>query len=290
MVGTVSVLERNQPRRPLAGVLFDLEGVKDFTSADGIFELTDVPDLAKRFLTVREQSGLTYYAIETDELEIADQYYDILLFPRGFITIREQLGDRVITSLEWLREMSRNSFGSGATILYRWPTYPIPLYVHDFEYVNPNTQELVDYRVGFEIAADRWNQAVGEAVFEIVDAPVEYGVEYVTDLPSVGALHGSAEVIRPIGGSVFESIPEKMLVHLQSDFPSQRLATRVIAHELGHVLYLGHSTGRDHVMNTSAAGNPDGIPHADEGWAARLISQMPQTFDAAWFRDESIPE
>lgn len=282
--GTITVLDRSPLERPLANVLVELGGTKDFTAGDGRYELWNLPDLRGGPMLVREDTGFTYYAVQTDSLPPQDQVLDFALFPREFVTYPTGSGEDVTVSMvDFLRRMT-NNLGPESPQVYGWDQYPVPVYIHP--YVN---EEGVDYGFAMAEAVRVWNAAAGEDMLRAVERqagdPVGTGIYYDTNLPVGGVLAGHTEVVVPSNGRLYETIPERVKISLQSRFASQEYVNRLMAHEVGHALFISHSNGVEHIMHPSVPSVTEGKPHPDEAYVVRLVAHLPQGFDSSWIVD-----
>jgi hypothetical protein len=182
-----------------------------------------------------------------------------------------------------LRIFSRTETGTtgAAKRIYRWEQYPVQVYLPQFVYEG-SSGDLVDYRAIFLEGLDAWNRAAGEAMFELAEEEVELGVSYSATLAGPSAPLGEVVIVDPPNGSLFFAPPRQMLVRLRK-FNTIHVARRVITHELGHLLLLGHSPDLEHCMNASA---PNDTPTDLEGYVATLLAVMPQGLDMNFYREE----
>lgn len=164
--------------------------------------------------------------------------------------------------------------------IYRWEEYPVKVHAIDFDYLG-NTGELVEYRPIFEEAVAAWNMAAGRLLFESVDSPPESGVVVSVDLTHLSGLLGQTTITRPYRSDSFREPPEEITIRLRS-FNTVDLARRIIVHELGHALLLGHSPDPSHVMNGAAT---QYSPTDLEGKVVAFLSVMPQGIDLNRYRD-----
>jgi hypothetical protein len=185
--------------------------------------------------------------------------------------------------LDFLLTMTRRSDLIGNTIIQRWENYPIPVMV-DPLVVSPGGGD-----VGASLAAgiQHWNEVAGEELFTAVTGSPAYGADYlvVDNQPVGGGILGEVIMIDPPNPQcLFQCIPYQVRINI-SDNNTPSVMDRVAVHELGHVLWMGHSPSSDHVMSAGILGSSLLIPDRDEVLAARYIKHSPNGTDLRWYKD-----
>jgi hypothetical protein len=163
------------------------------------------------------------------------------------------------------------------TIFWNWNHFPVTLYNPPFSW------EGIDIQALARLAMNSWNDLSGFELFVEVAEPGTADVEIVYNAVSADVKHHVETV------SLNEDeTPAKKLIVIN---PNNQLAPihirgrRIFAHEMGHVLQLGHSFDLGHLMVGGTAPITDN-PSEDEINLIRALYGMPTIFDATWYIDE----
>jgi hypothetical protein len=252
------------------------------SDVNGLYELTGLSDFYQAEIFATHPGG-QYHGLRTLALPSENQVLNLFFLPLEDHAMRVSDAEPEAVDLSrLLRIFSRTEAGTtgAAKKIYRWEEYPVQLFVPEFVHEGDGG-ELVDYRAVFTGAVDRWNQAAGRPMFEMVLEDVAVGATYSATLSGPNAPLGEVVIVDPPNSSLFLEPPLKMLVKLRQ-FNSMRAAELIITHELGHVLLLGHSPDSEHCMYGSPSTE---VPSALEGYVARLLSVMPQGLDMNLHRE-----
>lgn len=162
---------------------------------------------------------------------------------------------------------------AGNTVLRKWPTRPVPVYIAPF--VNA---EGLDYADAARRAATRWMERTGLELFQLVDESPGWGVElaYKTR-EQMGAL---IAITRHTQDE--EGLPLRDMIEFAKDLTSEDVLYRVMLHEFGHTIRLGHLP-RGFLM---FAGQPlPGDITDDEVWLVKLYEGLPNRIDMSMYLD-----
>jgi len=164
---------------------------------------------------------------------------------------------------------------------YRWAEYPVRVFARDITIMG-NSGEVVEYKPLIESAVAAWNEFSPIQLFALETDEQQAQVDFIANLTSSSSLLGSTRIVNPPGGELSEESPEKMLIRLR-EFNTNELASRIIRHELGHALCMGHSTDPSHLMYATVTADE---PTALEAEIATYLSVLPQGIDLNLYRDE----
>jgi hypothetical protein len=269
--------------KPLGGGEASWRDRATSSGLNGLYELGGLSDYYREEV-IATHSGGRYHAVMTLPLRSENQVLDLCFLPLENHVMRVSGAQPEAVDLsQLLRIFTRTKTGTTGSpkTVFRWGDYPVQLFLPEFVHEGGGG-EMVDYRAVFIGAVDRWNQAAGHTMFEIVPEDVAIGATYSATLAGPNAPLGNVSIVDPPNGALFLAPPRKMLIELR-EFNTVLTAERVITHELGHVALLGHSPDPDHCMNGSA---PTTMPTALEGYVARLLSVLPQGLDMNYYREE----
>lgn len=290
VIGSLTSIRVLEDVAPMVNGLIELDGRREVSAADGSFSFANLPAYPTYagytpppgpILRATDSSGILYYSVVSQaNLPMMDQRFDLLMLPREFVQIDPaRLEDpSFISLLDFLILMTRNVRVAPVLEVPRWENYPVTVYAP--ELVLPGVNGTVDYRAAFAAAVDGWNGVAGEELLVLADASetAGIGVVYAVDLGPSGNL-GETLVVAPVGGNLFRTIPEVILIRLRS-FSSQSVANQIVTHEMGHALLLDHSPSLRHIMEASV---PTETVNRDEAHLARIIRHLPQRMDLRWY-------
>jgi hypothetical protein len=295
--GTVWQLDATGWPAPVGSVLVEAGPARVTTLEDGRFVLPNLPDLERLILSAEEGSGLYTLPILTSPLETVDRALDLVLVPRLTVDILDQGVVTESTLCEFLLQATYHKRDAPPYDFRPWPEYPVKVWVWDYSVpdsikVDPGSDDVL-YHEAFQTAIDRWNDgATGDQrLMELV--PVSPDFDPTGDPNSIGVMVqlydypppwpnlGEVNFVRPLGGGVGSADPQLLSVDLRPNFPTQSLAERVIAHELGHTLGLVHTMSESNLMH-GTSDLAEGFPTPEELFVARFIRHGGKDMQANW--------
>ncbi len=273
-------------------VLAEVGDYKTLTESDGTYVLEDIPNLARKRLTLKPTHPLetySYYWVVTDTLKLVDQSFDALLFKLAPLVPINIPRDTLITNLDFLYLMTaKDSYAGDPQTIKRWQSYPIPVRVDADSADTIAGQHVTD---AMEAAIATWNQEAGEQLLQPVTGEPSYGANFTIypGSPSGGGILGEVQMVDPPDrGCLLRCIPQEVVVSTYSQL-TDGLLDRILVHELGHVLWMTHSRNSNHVMSAGVTSSSSLVPYPEEVRMARLIAHIPNGTDLRWYKTPTQP-
>jgi hypothetical protein len=266
---------------PLAGIVVSAEGIADTTAADGYYKLANLP-LYTDIIRLRDEHVIgdqgEYYDMSIPVYGMQWHFREDLTMMPYFDLVSVLSGSYDENFYNFFRYMTNTKGLLGRPTIFRnWNHFPVTLYNPPFSW------EGIDIQALARLAMNSWNDLSGFELFVEVAEPGTADVEIVYNAVSADVKHHVETV------SLNEDeTPAKKLIVIN---PNNQLAPihirgrRIFAHEMGHVLQLGHSFDLGHLMVGGTAPITDN-PSEDEINLIRALYGMPTIFDATWYIDE----
>lgn len=247
---------------PVAGIdvhIIERHAHHFVTGSDGRVEVNDI---AEGSITLRLDTGgtlATYhslgevFALDTDRSAI----YSMI----EFVPTEQAPYENVL-------ELLIESITSFEPVLKKWRSLPVALYAPAFVNVNG-----IDYADIARNAAARWNEAIGVTLFAAVDTSPAIGV-YMEFLPAeqMGGQLGITSYT-----SDAEGYPVRDRIRIIDAYVDPNQLYRVMLHELGHTIRMGHLNNPTYIMFASQP-LPNDISN-DEIRAVQLRTALPNGID-----------
>jgi hypothetical protein len=265
---------------PIEGIVVSAEGVADTTTADGYYKVVNLP-LYTDLIRVRDEHVAgdqgEYYDMAIPVSGVSWHFRRDLTMMPYFDLVCELAGSYNGSFYTFFRNMT-NTVGllGRPTIFRNWDHYPLTVYNPPFTWESVDIQELAS------IAMAAWNDLTGHGLFVETDDAESADVEIVYDTVTSSKHHVETVSLNADG------TPSKMRIWIypiNQTAPIQIRGRRIFAHELGHILQLGHSNDLGHLMVGGTAPLIDD-PSIDEINLVRSLQGLPVIFDATWYIDE----
>ncbi len=265
---------------PLEGIVVSAEGITDTTGADGYYKLANLP-LYTDFMKLRDEHIVgdqgDYYDMSIP-LSGLDWHLSIDLSMMPFFELVSTMSDMYYEDFyAFFRHMTGTKVVPGKPTIFRnWDHFPVTIYSPPFSWEGVDIQELA------RLAIDSWNDLTGYELFVTVDDPGTADVEIIYDTEDEDKHH--IELV----STNEDGTPARMLIWIYPTHqvaPIQIVGRKIFAHELGHILQLGHSYDLGHLMvgGTSPISN---LPSEDEINLIRSLYGLPAVIDANWYVNE----
>jgi hypothetical protein len=281
--------------RALLGIIVDsLEPpMSDNTDGTGFYRLGPFRNIdSVRVQTTSRNEDLpgepltSWYDYRSSFLTHEEPDLDIVLITRYVTDERCWASNPGGLFLPFFRSMTRTKDDPANpeySILHRWETYPLTVYVPEF-----TNDDQVRMDLGAVAALEFWNNAMGEEYFVRTNDPVSADINF---LFTGGIDYGEVTLLLPAGPDIRlgRVVPEKMQVFINTILSTEKLVTEVTLHELGHALgHLAHNPcgSGEYLMftggGTGALDNIDPI-HLDERRLVNVIRRLPQGVDMSHY-------
>ena len=225
--------------QPVAGIAVHVSaGASIHRVTDGNGEFA-VDDLVPGAVSVEIETGsapAAYHAMSEVLVIGGDTTHVFPVIPYQ-TTSAPELGG--MSQLAFFKIITETSASPG--LLARWLRFPVPVYIPPF--VNG---EGLDYGAAAQNAAQRWIDATGIQLFEFVGAPPDTGITVV---------YRKEADIDPLDAFTRHNLgadghPLTREIHIRDNIPAaaQVFLDRVMLHEFGHTIRLGHVDWNTFIM------------------------------------------
>ena len=265
---------------PLEGIVVSAEGIADTTSIEGYYKLVNLP-LYTDLIRVRDEHVAgdqgAYYDMAIPVSDINWHFSRDLSMMPYFDLVSILHGSYDGSFYKFFREMTYTKGLLGRPTIFRnWNHFPVTVYNPPFSWLGVDTRELA------RIAMTSWNDLTGQEFFIEISDPDAADVEIIYDTENNLKHHVETVSLNEDGTPAKKQI---WIYPINQLSPIQIKGRMIFAHELGHVLQLGHSYDLGHLMVGGTAPMRADASQ-DEINLVRALFGMPTIFDATWYLDE----
>ncbi|MBN1164044.1 MAG: hypothetical protein JXB45_05675 [Candidatus Krumholzibacteriota bacterium] len=267
---------------PLEDMVVSSSGVVDSTDENGYYLLKNLPMYAD-FTRVRDEkiSGEpgNYYDYENPMNGMNDNLtIDYLLVPvLGMADLVIKTSYDNGNFLNFFKNMAGITGKFGMPTIFRgWNHWPLKVFNPQREWEGMDIDSLA------QVGMDCWEAATGLVLFEGVATPEEADVQIVYYETEQDNHYFITTEVNPDGTPKKREIRIFLTNHLS---PITIIGKMIFAHELGHVMGLGHSLDTGHLMLGFTSPWVD-EPSSDEANLIKVIYHQPAIFDGANILDD----
>ena len=265
---------------PLEGIVVSAEENACTTSAEGYYMLTETY-LNGDLIMLRDEDVAgdqgAYYDMAIPVSDINWHFSQDLSMMPYFDLVSILHGSYDGSFYKFFREMTYTKGLLGRPTIFRnWNHFPVTVYNPPFSWLGVDTRELA------RIAMTSWNDLTGQEFFIEISDPDAADVEIIYDTENNLKHHVETVSLNEDGTPAKKQI---WIYPINQLSPIQIKGRMIFAHELGHVLQLGHSYDLGHLMVGGTAPMRADASQ-DEINLVRALFGMPTIFDATWYLDE----
>lgn len=248
-----------EPIEGLSVTLMTGPVVELVSDAAGEFAASDLQPGGLNVEIVGPSLPVAYHRLSQSFVLDRDRTHTFIMIPRQS-TISPALNG--VTVLELFKFLAIPAVNDG--VLAKWRRLPVPVYVRPSDFDGG-----VDYDAETRLAAARWMDKSGADLFTFVGAPPDTGI---TVVPRPREEMGiSIAVTHHTTGNDKHPIQDR--IDIRDDMTDRESVFRILLHELGHTIRLGHLSSSEFIMY---GGHPlPGDISDDETTIIRLHAALP---------------
>jgi hypothetical protein len=265
---------------PVQGIEVLSSSKSDTSGADGSYIIGNIPSYTTS-VVARDENMLgqlgNFFNCSSPITTVTQLDKDFYMIPAYTLVSTVQPDQYEGRFLAFYKGMTdTDGYVGRPTVYIGWNHWPITVYNP------PQMSDGIDLQASCRNALADWEQTTGIDLFNEVSSPDGADVVVLYDTVTVERHHVGTSAYNPDGTPARKEI---YIYTKNTEVPLFRFADLVFAHELGHVMGLGHSRNTGHLM-VGLTMPQVSHPSIDEIRVMQVLYHMPNFFDYKYVVEE----